>query len=221
MSSDSRLNRLGLLLALAGGGVTIIWPNNKWIGVAFLVGALVFLAYWVYEETYLPEEQQKEIQHKGEKSKISGDWIYAAITLAVVVASLWIAVPNLLNSQRIAEPPPHRLPPALIPNSEPPPHRLPPALIPNSEPPPEISKPESTIPEGRHSADWHDKQNWRKFLHLGMTREEVRGFFGEPTHIRVFFGIETWEYGDAGGEIQFAIGGKNGEGITSWSEPRQ
>jgi hypothetical protein len=66
--------------------------------------------------------------------------------------------------------------------------------------------------------DWHDKQNWRNYLHTGMTKTNVRHLFGEPEQISVFGTDEFWEYGR--GEIAFDVEGKREGSLYSWSEPR-
>jgi hypothetical protein len=74
------------------------------------------------------------------------------------------------------------------------------------------SKPKSTNIPTTGSVDWHDKHTWRKYLRVGMTREEVRRLFGEAEKIRVSENLETWDYGS--GEIEFFDGA-----LYSWSEP--
>lgn len=66
--------------------------------------------------------------------------------------------------------------------------------------------------------DWHDKQNWRKYLHTGMTRTEVRQLFGQPDHIAVISDIESWDYGY--GSIDFTMDGYPDGSLYSWYEPR-
>ncbi len=60
--------------------------------------------------------------------------------------------------------------------------------------------------------DWHNKNNWRQYLRLGMTKNEVRQLFGEPESVRVYSEIETWNYGS--GEVQFY-----NELLDAWNEP--
>jgi hypothetical protein len=62
--------------------------------------------------------------------------------------------------------------------------------------------------------DWHDKQNWRRFLHTGMTKTEVRRLFGDPEQISVYGDMEFWDYGGHA-EIVFAD-----ESLYSWTEPQ-
>jgi len=64
---------------------------------------------------------------------------------------------------------------------------------------------------------WHDKQNWRRFLHTGMTRTEVRQLFGAPEHISVSADAEMWNYGQ--GEIVFFTDEKPDGSLYSWTEP--
>jgi len=65
--------------------------------------------------------------------------------------------------------------------------------------------------------DWHDKQNWRKFLQTGMTRTEVRRLFGEPEKMAVAFSTEFWNYGT--GQIQFDMDNHPDGSLVSWFEP--
>lgn len=66
--------------------------------------------------------------------------------------------------------------------------------------------------------DWHDKHNWRKYLHTGMTRTDVRAIFGEPEKMRVFSNLETWDYGS--GSIDFFVEKSTPDGsLYSWDEP--
>lgn len=61
-------------------------------------------------------------------------------------------------------------------------------------------------------ADWRVKQNWRQYLHVGMSKDEVRQLFGDPAQVSVSASIERWDYGT--GEITFADGS-----LYAWSEP--
>jgi hypothetical protein len=63
--------------------------------------------------------------------------------------------------------------------------------------------------------DWRDKQNWRKFVHIGMTTSEVRQLFGEPEEVSGMSDSEYWDYGK-GARIIFTKGI-----IRAWYEPRQ
>lgn len=66
--------------------------------------------------------------------------------------------------------------------------------------------------------DWRDKRNWRKYLHTGMTRTDVRQIFGEPEKMRVFSDLETWDYGS--GSITFSVEKGTPDGsLFSWDEP--
>jgi len=65
--------------------------------------------------------------------------------------------------------------------------------------------------------DWHDKQNWRRYLHTGMTRAEVRQLFGEPEKMSVVLSSEFWRYGD--GQIDFDMDGHPDGSLYLWSEP--
>jgi hypothetical protein len=60
--------------------------------------------------------------------------------------------------------------------------------------------------------DWHDKQNWRKHLSVGMSKESVRQLFGDPEKVSVTENLEEWDYGT--GEIRFF-----GDSLYSWAEP--
>jgi acyl carrier protein len=77
---------------------------------------------------------------------------------------------------------------------------------------PAAAKPAATKRSLIERVDCHDKQNWRRFLHTGMTQSEVRQLFGEPEHISVAGSAQIWEYG--GGRIDFAH-----ESLFSWDEP--
>jgi hypothetical protein len=66
-------------------------------------------------------------------------------------------------------------------------------------------------------ADWHDKQNWRRFLRTGMNKTKVRQLFGEPERVSVFGDLETWEYGR--GEITFDMENHLNGSLYSWHEP--
>jgi hypothetical protein len=65
--------------------------------------------------------------------------------------------------------------------------------------------------------DWHDKQNWRQHLHVGMTRIEVRALFGEPETMSVMGTLESWGYGN--GRIYFDVADHSDGSLYSWSEP--
>ena len=65
--------------------------------------------------------------------------------------------------------------------------------------------------------DWHDKQNWRRNLHTGMTRKEVRQLFGEPERVSVVSTLEFWDYGL--GHIDFDMDGHPDGSLQLWSEP--
>jgi hypothetical protein len=70
--------------------------------------------------------------------------------------------------------------------------------------------------------DWHDKQNWRRYLRTGMTRTDVRQVFGEPTRMFVSGEIQTWDYGSGlnFGRITFFVQKETPDGgLYSWSEP--
>jgi len=69
----------------------------------------------------------------------------------------------------------------------------------------------SPQPKSRR-VDWHEKQNWRKYLRVGMSEATVRELFGEAEQIKVYETIETWRYGS--GEVEFYNGT-----LHSWSEP--
>jgi len=60
--------------------------------------------------------------------------------------------------------------------------------------------------------DSHDKQNWRKYLKVGMSKEDVRKLFGDPDHVQVTEQLEKWDYGT--GSITFANGN-----LWQWLEP--
>jgi hypothetical protein len=66
--------------------------------------------------------------------------------------------------------------------------------------------------------DWHDKQNWRRFLHTGMSRKEVRRLFGEPEQMSVSGDTEFWGYGL--GDITFQMENHPDGSLNSWDEPR-
>jgi hypothetical protein len=68
------------------------------------------------------------------------------------------------------------------------------------------------------AVDRHDKHNWRKYLHTGMTRTDVRKMFGDPEKMRVFDTLETWDYGS--GRITFVVESGTPDGsLYSWDEP--
>jgi hypothetical protein len=87
-------------------------------------------------------------------------------------------------------------------------------------PVPKLSAPENKLkspppvshPHPIQRVDWHDKQNWRSFLRVGMTKAEVRQLFGEPENVGVDSEFEFWSYGS--GEIIFSNGRLN-----SWHDP--
>jgi Schlafen, AlbA_2 len=84
-------------------------------------------------------------------------------------------------------------------------------------PPAEVFKPTDTVTATK-TLNWHDKQNWRKYLRTGMTRKQVRELFGEAEKVRVYSEIEAWEYGS--GEINFFVNAGNPDGsLNSWFEP--
>jgi hypothetical protein len=65
--------------------------------------------------------------------------------------------------------------------------------------------------------DWHNKQNWRENLHVGMSRSQVRGLFGPPENMSVLSDMEFWHYGDGG--ISFDMRNDKDGGLYSWDEP--
>jgi hypothetical protein len=74
-----------------------------------------------------------------------------------------------------------------------------------------VVKPSSAV-------DWHDKHNWRKYLHTGMTRTDVQQIFGDPEKMRVYSTLEMWDYGS--GSITFAVEADTPDGsLYSWDEP--
>jgi hypothetical protein len=74
-----------------------------------------------------------------------------------------------------------------------------------------VVRPPSTV-------DWRDKRNWRKYLHTGMTRTDVRQVFGDPEKMSVYSTLEMWDYGS--GRITFAVeSGKPDGSLYSWDEP--
>jgi len=78
-----------------------------------------------------------------------------------------------------------------------------------------IVKPPSVV-------DPHDKQNWRRYLHTGMTRTDVRQLFGEPDRMSVYNTVEMWDYGPGSsfGRITFSVEKGTPDGsLSSWSEP--
>ncbi len=50
MDFVTRIGILGIILALAGVAVTVLWPTKRWIGYLCLVGAFGVLCYWPYLE---------------------------------------------------------------------------------------------------------------------------------------------------------------------------
>jgi hypothetical protein len=86
----------------------------------------------------------------------------------------------------------------------------------SAEQPPKAVIPQSgssqRVQKARQHVDWHDKNNWRRFLHTGMTTTTVRQLFGDPERMAVVSDSEFWDYGD--GQIQFFDGR-----LWSWSEP--
>ena len=56
------------------------------------------------------------------------------------------------------------------------------------------------------------KKNWRAYLRNGMSKDDVRGLFGEPEDVSVIDDLETWWY--RGGYIDFDRGK-----LFGWSEP--
>jgi serine/threonine protein kinase len=70
--------------------------------------------------------------------------------------------------------------------------------------------------------DWHDKQNWRKYLRMGMTRKDVRELFGEPDKVAVVFSNEDWWYGtEDNAEIQFDMDAHPDGSLEAWFEPER
>ena len=62
---------------------------------------------------------------------------------------------------------------------------------------------------------WKSKANWRLYLKVGMTEDQVRDLFGNPDHVTTDETIDTWYYGDIGGGT---IGFEKGE-LYTWDEP--
>jgi hypothetical protein len=66
--------------------------------------------------------------------------------------------------------------------------------------------------------DWHNKQNWRQNLRVGMSKTEVQNLFGEPPEMSVSGNMEFWRYGD--GTITFVVDKDHAIGsLFSWREP--
>jgi hypothetical protein len=86
-------------------------------------------------------------------------------------------------------------------------------IVPPSSPAPSSPPTPSEHTAPSKAVDWHDKQNWRHFLHTGMSKTEVRSLFGDPEQISVYGDIEFWDYGGHA-EITFADGS-----LYSWTEP--
>lgn len=85
-----------------------------------------------------------------------------------------------------------------------------------SQPTTSQSSQPSAVPLPIERVDWHDKQNWRRYLHIGMTRSEVRQLFGEPEHVWADELVESWDYGH--GSVVFYKEGPEPK-LDSWDEP--
>lgn len=81
----------------------------------------------------------------------------------------------------------------------------------------QANTPSAPVAPPTHYLDWHDKQNWRRSLHTGMTRTAGRKVFGEPEKMRVSGDLEVWSYGE--GEITFDMEFHSDGSLFSWSEP--
>jgi hypothetical protein len=68
--------------------------------------------------------------------------------------------------------------------------------------------------------DWHDKQNWRRYLRVGMSRTDVRRLFGDPDRVTVVYSSEEWDWGyGSGAEVDFDMEGHPDGSLTAWFEP--
>jgi len=88
---------------------------------------------------------------------------------------------------------------------------------------PQVQRPSATevgpnpMPQRSTYLDWREKQNWRRTLHTGMTRTDIRQLFGEPDKVSVISDIEFWHYGT--GEVEFRVQEKTDGILCAWFEP--
>ncbi len=152
------------------------------------------------------------------------------ITAVVVAILIPIFLPEIRIALRLDKP--VALPPAVS-TSEPVNPAVqspPPAAEPKPVPIPKFPKsrvtpvvhtkpavPVSVAPASIERVDWRDKQNWRQYLHVGMTRTEVRQLFGDPEKMAVFSTTEMWDYGR--GRITFVVENRSDGSLYSWFEP--
>ncbi len=54
MGFDSRVGFASLLVGLLGLGITLLWPNRKWVGWIFILAGLGTLVFWVIAEVKHP-----------------------------------------------------------------------------------------------------------------------------------------------------------------------
>ena len=75
--------------------------------------------------------------------------------------------------------------------------------------------------DGKPLLDWRDKKNWRTYLKVGLTKDEVRRFFGEPSKIYVSGTGESWSYREdrTYGRLTFFNDESPRGRLYSWSEP--
>lgn len=87
--------------------------------------------------------------------------------------------------------------------------------------PPDQPKEQAPVVRSTKRVDWHDKQNWRKSLWIGMSRMEVRQLFGNPKKISVVRSSEYWYYQSffQVGYIVFNMDGHPDGSLESWDEP--
>jgi hypothetical protein len=87
--------------------------------------------------------------------------------------------------------------------------------------PPDQPKEQAPVVRSTKRVDWHDKQNWRKFLWIGMSRTEVRQLFGNPKKMSVVSSSEFWYYQNffQVGRIVFNMDGHPDGSLESWDEP--
>lgn len=155
-------------------------------------------------------------------SALWNKWMPAAIRvlrLVVVLASITVLVTGYYEWRRIVDlfNPTPTSPAASrttsAPSAPPTPRSAAQSLPPTAKSPAKTKAPPPPIVQ----VDWHDKKNWRRFLHAGMSRTEVRQLFGDPEHIAVVSTSEFWDFGY--GRIDFDMNGHPDGSLYSWYEP--
>jgi hypothetical protein len=220
-------------LFLWGGGFTLM-TSARFVAadVCYLAGAFLLALKFITWEEHKHKSQSKKIQDTAVCLFVVG-----CVTLGLVgynhyVNKIfpWSSADKLASMNQPPAPPPVKEEPqtgnsgetgkAAVRNPQKnavkhlEPKEMPKSLAsPTSTPVPSPEVIPTPEPTPIQRVDWHIKQNWRKFLRIDMTKEDVRQLFGDPESVSVVSDSEFWDYGS--GSIHFDRGT-----LWSWSEPR-